>query len=318
MRVAAYAKLNLGLRILGRRADGYHELRTIFQTISLADEVEITFGAGRGVRFALELPPARAELARWFEVPGDETNLAARAAALAREEFRLRGQIRVRLRKCIPAGAGLGGGSADAAATLRGLAARARPAPPPEVLWRLAAALGADVAALLIGGTVLGVGRGDECYPLPPLPPLHAVVALPAQPVATAQAYARWDALHPEAAGAASLTGAEASARIYSFCGSLMRALPASRRERDRGRAERPIVRAGIENDFEEVVGSLSPDFAKIRAALRRAGAGAVALTGSGAAQYGLFATRAAAAVARARLAALGPAWMARFVGRRG
>lgn len=308
----AYAKLNLGLRILGRRADGYHELRTVFQTVSLADDVTLAMGAGRGVRCETSARGA----ASWLAVPEDGTNLAVRAAELAREEFRLRGQVRLRLAKRIPVGAGLGGGSSDAAAVLRLLAARARPAPPADLVWRLAAELGSDVAPFLIGGTVLGLGRGDECYPLPPWPSQYAVIALPSRPVATAEAFRLWDERHPEAAAPPGLTEAARSVKINSFRGSLMRALPASRQARDRGRPERPIVRAGIENDFEEVVFSLSPDFAMIRRALRRAGAEAVALTGSGAAQYGLFSRRETAAAARARLAEQGPTWVVRFVAR--
>lgn len=316
MQTRAYAKLNLGLKIIGRRADGFHELRTVFQAVSLADDVAIHFGPGRGVRLEAAIASGSRAWARWLAVPAGSANLAFRAAELAREEFGLRGLVRVRLVKRIPVGAGLGGGSADAAAVLRLLAARARPAPPAAAIWRLAAALGSDVVPFLLGGTVLGLGRGDECYPLPDLPRQYAVLALPAMPVATATAFRLWDERHPEQGATAGLTPPDASATIYSFCGSLWRAFPASRLGRDRGRLRRSKVRAGIDNDFEEVVLSLSPDFAKIRRALRRSGAESVALTGSGAAQFGLFADRRAAQAARAQLGADLPAWVVRFVRR--
>lgn len=327
VQAAACAKINLGLRILGRRLDGFHELRTVLQTISLADTVTLDFRPGRGVR--LDGVQAGAEVG-WPEMP-DGRNLAVRAADWAREAFGIRGQIGVRLRKRIPVGAGLGGGSADAAAVLRLLAARARPRPPEREVLRLAAALGSDVPALLWGGTVLGLGRGEECYRLPALPAWHCVLAMPAagarsawsQGIATEAAYRRWDELHPNRMPDG-LTGGEISASIDALLGSLRRlrqllggpasrAVPASRDGRDRGHRGRPKVRAGIENDFAEAVFPLSPDFPAIRRALQRGGAFCLGLSGSGAAQYGLFATRAQASAARARLAPRLRGWTAQF-----
>ncbi len=328
VRARAFAKLNLGLRILGRRRDGYHELRSVLQTISLADTLTLTFRPGRGVRLeAVRAAPGVC----WPEL-ADGQNLAVRAALLAREEFGLRGQIGVALHKRIPLGAGLGGGSADAAAVLRVAAAQARRPPPAAALYRLAAALGSDVPALLLGGTVLALGRGEECYRLPDLPAWYCLLAAPAGvAVATAEAYARWDRLH--AGRSAGLTAEKNSVSINCLLGSLRRtyavgsvrrayvggsrkrAAPASRPRRDRGPAQaEPRVRAGIENDFHEAVFPLSPDFLSIRRALGRAGAVWVSLSGSGAAQYGLFTSRAAAEAARAVLPASAHAWTARFV----
>lgn len=328
----AYAKINLGLRILRRREDGFHELRTLFQTISLADTVRLSFGRGRGVR----LEGVRAEPGVGWPAMAEADNLAVRAAVLARQAWGVGGAIGVHLHKRIPLGAGLGGGSADAAAVLRLMAARARRPLPPAELHRVAAELGSDVPALLCGGTVLGLGRGEECYPLPSLPPWHCLLAAPAMAVKTATAFQRWDALHLTAgrrrparrgamAGAAGgLTGAENSATIQTLLGllrrtypggPLRRVAPASRFGRDRGLAlAGSRVRAGIENDFDEAVFPLSPDFSVIRSALRRAGAVWVGLSGSGAAQYGLFGDRTAAEVARAALPARARSWTARFV----
>ena len=165
VRARAFAKINLGLRILGRRSDGYHELRSVIQTISLTDTLTLTFRPGRGVR----LEAVRAERNVCWPELADGQNLAVRAALLAREAFGLRGQIGVAIHKRIPLGAGLGGGSADAAAVLRVAAARARRPPPAAALCRPAAAPGSRVPALLLGGTVPALGRGEECYRLPGL-----------------------------------------------------------------------------------------------------------------------------------------------------
>lgn len=354
----ARAKINLGLRILGRRRDGFHELRTVFQTISLADTVLLQFRPGRGIR--LDRVEAAEEVG-WRDI-SEARNLAVRAAEWAREEFGIGGQIGLHLKKRIPVGAGLGGGSADAAAVLRLLAARARRRPPELVLMRLAAALGSDVPALVLGGTVLGMGRGEECYRLPSLPGWHCLVAMPAsrrQPspplgISTEAAYGRWDELHPEAkidergpserrstvvamgSVGDGLTGVEISATMNVLLGSLRRlqqkppglvtlardggpvnrAAPASRQRRDRGPVSAgPKVRAGIQNDFTEAVFPLSSDFPAICRALGRSGAVCIGLSGSGAAQYGLFATRKEADAARERLPPWVRAWRARFVG---
>lgn len=319
LRARAYAKINLGLRILGRRADGFHELRTIFQTISLADTVTLRLEPGRGVRLEAVHTAAAVD----WPAMSDEKNLACRAAQLAQEEFGPRARIGIGLVKRIPVGAGLGGGSADAAAVLRLLAGRARQRPPAQVLLQLAATLGSDVPALLLGGTVLGLGRGEECYRLPSLPSWHVLVAMPPGPVATAAAYQRWDQLHPAATG---LTGPEISANMMTLLASLWRvqdktgdsagrAAPASRLERDRSFAAAELkVRAGIENDFEEVVFPLSPDFSALHRALKRSGAVCVGLSGSGAAQFALFSCRQAALAAQARLGPRARSWTARFV----
>lgn len=273
LEVRAYAKINLGLRILGRRPDGFHELRTVFQTISLADRLTVTLQPGRGVDL---------ELAGDDGGAGPQANLAARAAALAAEKFKLRGRIRLCLEKRIPVGAGLGGGSSDAAAVLRALARWATPPPDVADLLPLAAELGSDVPAFLFGGTVLGLGRGEHVFPLPDLGGWHGILALPpAGPwsaVSTVTAFQAWDRRHPR------------------------------RRPTDSG--------LPLENDFEPALRSLSPAFADLRRALKASGARWVGLTGSGAAFYGLFAAAPPARAALARLRDRGQVWPFRFVGR--
>jgi 4-diphosphocytidyl-2-C-methyl-D-erythritol kinase len=175
-RVRALAKLNLDLRVLGRRPDGYHELRTIFQTISLADTLEIAFTPGRRSRIELEDSAA---------IPD---NLAVRAAE-ALFSARIRGSVRIALRKQIPMGAGLGGGSSDAAAVLLALPALAGVALPFEKLCAIAAGLGSDVNFFLQGGCAAGIGRGTELFPLPDGPALSGLLVAPGVHVSTAEAY---------------------------------------------------------------------------------------------------------------------------------
>ena len=183
VRVRAFAKINLSLRVLGIRADGYHELRTIFQTIALHDT--LTIRARRGP-FVLRCDDP--------SCPADQTNLVWRAADAVWAASRRRGPLRdleISLVKRIPMQAGLGGGSSDAAATLRALA----------TLWRvkdaavtpLALALGADVPYFLEGGTVLGLDRGDLLYPLADYPPAWVTLVLPDFGVSTVEAYRWWD-----------------------------------------------------------------------------------------------------------------------------
>jgi len=302
----ACAKINVSLKILGRRPDGFHELRTVFQTVQLADRLTFQFSAGRGVR--LECPPTAAAP----DVPDGAENLAYRALELGWEAFGIGGQVVLRLEKRIPTQAGLGGGSSDAATVLEVLARRARRRPPDARLWELAAALGSDVACFLLGGTVLGLGRGEETYPLPDLPRWSCLLAMPPTGVATAGAFRAWDALHPTL-----LTGQPRSSTLYEFCGSVYRALPASRLGRGHGLLPgAPHVQAGIENDFSEVVFPSHPDFARLRARLLKAGARGAGLSGSGAAQFALFPDRRAALVAAGGLTGF-RTWVTRFVTRR-
>ncbi len=331
VRLRSWAKINLGLKIAGLRPDGFHELRTVFQTIALYDDIDIALAAGSGIR--LDCAPARetprrAALAHvfgslpqaWLQVPSGDSNLVWKAAALAIEHFRLRGQVRITLRKRIPTQSGLGGGSGNAAVVLHWLASQARRRPSPAQLWTLGTQLGSDVAPFLIGGTALGLGRGDECYALPDLPAWPCVLVRPRLGVETAGAFRRWDELHPSVAAGAipGLTSSPGLATIYSFCSSDIQALPASRLGRDRD-PELPgsKVRAGIENDFEEVVFPLSPDFARIKRTLLRAGAFWASLSGSGAALYGLFAEPAQAHAAAEKLGGRDVAWLTRLAPRR-
>jgi 4-diphosphocytidyl-2-C-methyl-D-erythritol kinase len=253
-RVRALAKINLDLRVLGRRPDGYHELRTVFQTISLADRIDLEFTPGRPTRIDLE------------DDAGIPDNLVVRAAQAVFDAAGVRGHLRMRLEKRIPMGAGLGGGSSDAAAVLLALPVLAGRILEPEALAEIAARLGSDINFFLFGGTAAAIGRGTELFPLPDAPPAHGVLLAPGIHVSTAEAYR---ALSPR------LTPDLYQNKIVSFQSLIWRGLQGS---------------AG--NDFEPVVFEIHPRLAALRRRLVRAGARPAMLTGSGSALFGLFGAR--------------------------
>jgi len=256
IRLRAFAKINLGLRILAERPDAYHEIRTIYQTIALHDRMEISLRkAGERIRFECDNP----------EIPSGGGNLVYRACDLWRRARGFPGGVRVRLEKMIPAGSGLGGASSDAAATLEGLERLTGEKLPPRLRFSLAAQLGSDVPLFLLGGRVLGCGRGEEVYPLPDLPPRKCLVVFPGFPISTAEAYR------------------EAGLRLTS---------------KDKVRSidnvgawpQFPLMNWGpAENDFERVVFAKWPELARLKRHLIRAGAEIASLTGSGSAVYSVF-----------------------------
>jgi 4-diphosphocytidyl-2-C-methyl-D-erythritol kinase len=265
-RLRALAKINLDLRVLGKRPDGYHELRTIFQTISLADTLEISFQRGRKTSIKVEDP---------LKIPN---NLVEKAARLVLETTGIRGHVDIRLCKRIPMGAGLGGGSSDAAAVLLALPVLAGGTLTVECLSALASTLGSDVAFFLLGGTAVGIGRGTEVFPLPDGPPLAGVLITPPIHVSTADAYQRLSR---------GLTTQLQDNKILSFQSLVW----------DRG------VSGAAQNDFESVVFEQDKRFALLKNRLKRAGASPALMTGSGSALFGLFPTGAAARSALAGLA---------------
>jgi 4-diphosphocytidyl-2-C-methyl-D-erythritol kinase len=256
-RVVALAKINLDLRVLGKRPDGYHELRTIFQTISLADTLEVGFLPGRRTEVALLDPQKIPE------------NLALKAAEAAIEAMGARGRVLIYLRKRIPMGAGLGGGSSDAAAVLLALNALTGRPLPLNRLCELGASLGSDVPFFLLGGAAVGIGRGTELFPLPDSPSQFGLLAVPDVAVSTAGAYA---ALSPR------LTTKSQENKIVSFQSLVW----------DRG-----VSNSGC-NDFEAVVFERHRRLARLKRRLLDAGASTALMTGSGSAIFGLFPTEAA------------------------
>ena len=257
----ALAKINLDLRVIGKREDGYHELRTIFQTISLADSITLSFTPAR--RSSVTIDDA-------LNIPN---NLVVRAAEMALREMRRAGKVEIRLTKRIPMGAGLGGGSSDAAAILLGLPALAgREIALPRLL-EIAQELGSDVPFFLFGGRAAAIGRGTELFPLPDLPVQYGVLAAPGVHVSTATAY--------QALGKRLTIGLRQN-KIGSFQSQVW----------GQGSAGTGV------NDFESVVFDAYHKLKPVKTRLLRAGASSAMMTGSGSAIFGLFPSR--AAVARA------------------
>jgi 4-diphosphocytidyl-2-C-methyl-D-erythritol kinase len=265
----AHAKINLDLRVLGTRVDGFHELRTVFQSLELHDVVNAR--ARRG-SFAIACRDAR--------IPRDESNLVWKAAQALWKGIGFSGEPRdtiVRLEKAIPMQAGLGGGSADAAAALMALArlwVGGRDGLDPLLLRDIAAGLGADVPFFLWGGTALGLGRGEEIYPLVDLPRHFVVLVTPPFGVSTSEAYGWYD--EERAAGPHDQPPRE------------IQVLP----------VPWPSRAAQMINDLEIPVTRRHPEIAQVKLQLRHAGAIGASMSGSGSAIYGLFRTRASAAAA--------------------
>ena len=200
--VRSFAKVNLGLCIGPRRADGFHELRTIYQTIALHDAIRIQVLRGSGIEI-------RCEDSR---VPRDETNTCFRMVERAMAALAVKGRVAIEIEKRLPVQGGLGGASSNAVATLLGLERALGKQLSGEEKLRIAAEVGSDLPLFLIGGTVLGVGRGEEVYPVQDLPSTPCVVATPQIGVSTPQAFADWDEI-VAAAGALSGEGLRSSAQ---------------------------------------------------------------------------------------------------------
>jgi 4-diphosphocytidyl-2-C-methyl-D-erythritol kinase len=257
-RLLAFAKINLDLRVLYRRPDNYHELRTIFQTISLADGLGIAFTPSR--KTAIQVAGA--------QIPG---NLIVRAAESCLDAMRITGQIEFDLVKRIPMGAGLGGGSSDAAAVLVALPVLAGRIVDTPTLLKLAEELGSDVSFFLLGGTAVALGRGAELYPLPDRRPLAGVVVAPNVHVSTAEAYRRLTAR---------LTSEPQQNKIVSFQSTVWGG--------SAGKQSKEETPSG-ENDFESVVFEQYPALKSIKLRLRKLGAQPALMSGSGSAVFGLF-----------------------------
>ncbi|HKB70744.1 MAG TPA: 4-(cytidine 5'-diphospho)-2-C-methyl-D-erythritol kinase [Thermoanaerobaculia bacterium] len=181
LRAEAFAKTNFRLEVIGRRRDGFHEIDTIFQTIDLTDGIEVS-GAPEAVTLECSDPA----------IPSDARNLVVRAAEILRSEFGIRSGARIRLEKRIPAGAGLGGGSSDAAITLILLSRLWKADADLPALAALGATIGSDVPFFFTGGTARGRGRGEIVEPLADAPSRALVVLVPPFPISTAEVYSRW------------------------------------------------------------------------------------------------------------------------------
>lgn len=260
----APAKVNLFLDVVGKRADGYHEVRTVLQHVDLCDEVQILEG---GERVTVE--------SRGLACPEGEENLAYRAAALFFKTTGIRTGVRIRIAKRIPIGAGLGGGSSDAATTIWGLDRLFQTGFSPEQLRGLGSQAGSDVPFFFGGPTAWASGRGEELHPLPPFPPSWLVIVFPGFPVSTAWAYANLE-----------LTGEDKSSRVKP--------------EIEQGNYE-PLL-AMSWNRFEDVVFRRYPVVKQLKLSLEAWGARPALMTGSGSAVFGVARAREEAEEWAARL----------------
>jgi 4-diphosphocytidyl-2-C-methyl-D-erythritol kinase len=261
-RTRAPAKLNLGLRIRGRRADGYHLLDSVFVPLALADEIEIAGAPGTGIHLRLE-GAARG-------VPAGDDNLVYRAAASFLESRGEALRLEIALRKRIPAAAGLGGGSSDAGAVLRTLDAEVGGVPP-EALAEVALRLGADVPFFLDPRPARVRGIGERIDPLPDLPDLAVLLVHPGTELATAAVFGAY------AAGDRGAGRPEPRSPVREL-----------RRFAQTGR-HTPELEGALQNDLEAAARRLCPALDPLRDRLREAGAETMAMSGSGPTLYALF-----------------------------
>lgn len=331
----SFAKINLGLRIGAARADGFHELLTVYQTIGLHDLLTVGIQRGTGIEIRCDDPC----------VPKDESNTCWRIVERAMRALKAKGRVVLAIEKRLPVQGGMGGASSNAVAALLGLERALRKFLPGEERLRIAAEVGSDLPLFLIGGTVLGVGRGEVVYPLEDLAASACVVVTPEVGVSTPKAFAAWDRLVPRPDSASShdaalkrhsstvgqprgavstqttLTAPKSSDRMVelgweyaawlseSYTGAPRIAKIAGAKSgtsrRMGGRLENPLlglVRTGIKNDFEQVVFPEYPELSEGKKALERAGAKYASLSGSGSTLYGLFASKEAARAAAVKL----------------
>lgn len=253
------AKINLFLSVTGRRPDGYHELATLMVCVDLYDRIVLTY-TGKDIRLACDAP----------DIPEDESNLAFRAARLFRNTYQQhRGRLpftglAIQLYKTIPAGAGLGGGSGNAAAVLKALNEQAREPLPPEHLSALALQLGADVPFFLYGKPMMATGIGEQLTPWSGLPCYHLVIVFPGCGLATGEIYR------------------SLNLRLTN-CKKKLKAFPLKQGMFD--------AAAHLCNDLESVAMHRCPDIALIKKELNRLGALGALMSGSGSSVFGLFAS---------------------------
>jgi 4-diphosphocytidyl-2-C-methyl-D-erythritol kinase len=344
--VKSFAKINLGLRIGSARPDGFHELLTVYQTIGLYDVIRVSVGRGSGIEIRCADP----------RVPRDESNTCFRIVERAMTALRAKGRVVIEIEKRLPVQGGLGGASANAVSALLALERAVRKGLTQSERLGFAADVGSDLPLFLVGGAVLGVGRGEQVYPLPDFPATACVVVTPEIGVSTPKAFAQWDRFcgagasaregfpKPGSAeenssedeaelrsagqpGAAVPTQAESKLTVLTafdrmnelgcslsaWLSGLYSSAPSHPLERG-GRAGNPLLRldrAGIENDFEQVVFPEYPKLGEAKGALVRAGAKYASLSGSGSTLYGMFASRQAADSAIAKLRKAG--WAAQM-----
>jgi 4-diphosphocytidyl-2-C-methyl-D-erythritol kinase len=301
--VRSHTKINLGLSIGPLRPDGFHQLTTVYQTLALHEWVTVEARMAAATRITLSSSHPR--------VPTDAHNTAWRIVERCLDMLDLRAEVHIHIDKKLPLQGGLGAGSANAVAALIGLEHELDRRLSPADRLLVAAEIGSDVPLFLLGGAVVGVGRGEEVYPLPDIASLPCVIALPAAGVSTPQAFRDWDSRHSLTAMPPSATIGELSRSIAVAFGEPHSSGVFSDVVNPReDRAEDPLlalVRTGIENDFEQVVFPQHPFLGEIKRILvggssTEDAALYAGLSGSGSALFGLYPTSGAAQAAFERL----------------
>jgi 4-diphosphocytidyl-2-C-methyl-D-erythritol kinase len=277
MRIKSFAKINLGLEVLSKREDGYHDIKTVFQSVDLFDVLRIARRDDSDIVLAGSEP----------SVPWDETNLVYRAARMLQQESGVRRGAEIYVEKNIPPGKGLGGGSSNAAITLWALSRLWELSEDKAGLLRLAARLGADVPYFLEGGLCLGTGRGDILAPLPDRLSRVCLLVLPSFPIPTAQVYG---------AMAAVLTSGGKAGKIDAFL--------------------RTDELRFLDNELEETIFRLFPQIKGIKSLIQSLGPELSLVSGAGSAVFGLFRERAAAEAAIETAGAKHTAVLVEFVSR--
>src|SRR5437868_3961624 len=315
--VRSFAKINIGLAIGPLRDDNFHNLRTVYQTVALHDTLKVDVSRGTGIEIRCKDP----------RVPADESNTCYRVADRVMRSVGQRGKVTITIEKKLPVQGGLGAASSNAVATLLGMQRELKQGLQAEDQLRICEEVGSDLPLFLVGGTILGIGRGEQVFPLEDLPEFHCVVVTPDIAISTPRAFADWDTLGNGASGQAAnssysraekLTNPRESDKLISFSRTVYAWLSSGYRTSsgvppvNGDRAEAPLldlVRTGIENDFERVVFPQHPELRDIKRVLYgQAGDGAryASLSGSGSAVYGLFDSREKAEAGAERVQAMG------------
>lgn len=262
IRLPSFAKINLRLRVLGKRPDGYHEISTTLQTISLHDDLLLERNVSGEISLSCDDP----------EIPLGAGNLVFQAAHSLKDRYSSDHGVDIRLHKRIPVKAGLGGGSSNAAVTLLALNKLWQINANAPVLAAIAADLGADVPFFLHGGMAKGTGTGTTLTPLPDNEVMHLIVLQPCASVSTAEAYKALNS--PALTSNNPIPILAGSPHEGQFSGSYPRTLPE------------------LENDFESVIFDMEPEIKRAKSALMTAGASSALLAGSGSSVFGIFADR--------------------------
>jgi 4-diphosphocytidyl-2-C-methyl-D-erythritol kinase len=261
----SFAKINWSLQILGRRPDGYHEVRTLLQTISLHDDLHFEIDDGGGISLSCDDP----------EIPTDDQNLIMRAASALKERFDVRAGVRVNLEKRIPLRAGLGGGSSNAAVSLLALTRLWNVKASAAQLLDIAATLGADVPFFLVGGCALATGIGATISPVPENADdvAHLIVITPNASISTAKAY----------------SALSSTALTTSSNDPILSSSHSEAKKRD---SQPWLLHTPLKNDFESVIFDIEPEIRRTKETLLQAGALDALLAGSGSSVFGIFINR--------------------------